>query len=86
MDEARRKIKELPDGTLLCVNDRVGFRVFLSCSLKYEVLRIKRVSLDEEQAKRNSHDGSLLSVNDRVGVLSFVKLFTKIRDIRISEV
>ena len=49
------------DGTLLCVNDRVGFRVFLSCSLKYEVLRIKRVYLDEEQAKRNPSDGSLLN-------------------------
>ena len=49
------------DGTLLCVNDQVGFRVFLSCSLKYEVLRIKRVYLDEERGKiKELPDGTLL--------------------------
>ena len=54
LDEERRKVKKPTTGLYLNVNDRVGFRIFLSCSLKYEVLRIKRVYLDEEQAKQKS--------------------------------
>ena len=80
------EIKEEPQGVAvvdllrlegILVLVRIAPKCVVNCYLDMWCL-LKRVSLDEERAKRNPSDGSLLSVNDRGGILSFVKLFAKI--------